>query len=124
MLWRALIPALAAAALLSEAALAQSPPGSSSPSSPGATPGQLPDIDKAKDLPRKIHEKLTEQGFKDVKIVPGSYLVSAKDKNGTPVMMVIGPDSATVITMAPHEGVPQDESTAQSKDGGDKIIQQ
>ncbi len=121
MLWRALIPALAGAALLPGLALAQSPPVSS----PSQRPGQMPDIYQAEDLPRQIHEKLTEQGFQDVKIVPGSYLVSAKDKNGTPVIMVIGPDSATVITMAPQTGSPQeDESTAQSKDGGDKIIQQ
>src|SRR4051794_32684849 len=42
-------------------------------------------------LPQQIQQKLTSQGFRDVKVVPGSFLVSAKDKQGDPVTMIIGP---------------------------------
>ena len=87
----------------------------------GAVSAQTGDADNAQDLPKKIQEKLTEQGFKDVKVVPGSYLVSATDKNGNPIMMMIGPDSMTMITQAP-----QHDQQAQSPPAGDKdqIIQQ
>jgi hypothetical protein len=44
-------------------------------------------------------EALTDQGFSDVKVVPDSFLVSAKDKQGYPVTMLIGPNSLTVFTM-------------------------
>ncbi len=100
--------ALAATALAPCATLAQS-----AAPSPG-------DVQKMKDLPRTIHDKLTKQGFKDVKIVPGSYIVSAKDKNGAPVVMVIGPNSMSVVTMTPEQP-----GQGQSQDGTqDQIIQQ
>lgn len=51
-------------------------------------------------LPQQIQQKLTNQGFTDVKVVPGSFLVSAKDKQGDPVTMIIGPNSMTVFTMS------------------------
>jgi hypothetical protein len=49
-------------------------------------------------LPQQIQKKLTSQGFTNVKVVPGSYLVSANDKDGDPVTMVIGPNSMTMFT--------------------------
>jgi hypothetical protein len=35
-----------------------------------------------------------------VNVVPGSFLVSAKDKCGDPVTMVIGPNSMMMLTQA------------------------
>jgi hypothetical protein len=49
-------------------------------------------------LPQQIQQKLTSQGFTNVKVVPGSYLVSANDKDGDPVTMVIGPHSMSIFT--------------------------
>lgn len=40
---------------------------------------------------------LQQSGFTDVKIVPDSFLVRAKDKSGSPVTMFIGPDSVTEV---------------------------
>ncbi len=63
--------------------------------------GQTPPLvsDDTQALPREIQQKLTAQGFKDVRVVPGSYLVSAKDKDGNPITMIIGPTSMTVLTV-------------------------
>lgn len=117
MLRRSTYPALVAAVLAATAFAAGAALAQSATPSPG-------DVQKMKDLPGKIHDKLTEQGFKDVQIVPGSYIVSAKDKNGAPVMMVIGPGSMSIITMAPEQqGQGDDQSQSQSSPQ-DGIIQQ
>jgi opacity protein-like surface antigen len=52
----------------------------------------------AQNLPQEIRAKLKDDGFTDVKVVPGSFIVSAKDKKGEPVTMVIGPDSMMMVT--------------------------
>ena len=76
--------------------------------------------DDAQDVPRKIHDKLVEQGYSDVQVVPQSFLISAKDKNGNPVMMLIGPNSMTVLATPPSGGP----NTAQTPEPKDKLIQQ
>lgn len=78
------------------------------------------DSNTPQNVPDQIKQKLAEQGYKDVEIAAGSYIVSAKDKNGNPVMMLIGPTEMTVLT-----AMPQDDQQAQSPDSkGDQIIQQ
>ena len=44
---------------------------------------------------------LQKSGFTDIKIMPESFLVRAKDQQGNPVMMVINPDSITAVTEIP-----------------------
>ena len=61
-------------------------------------------------IPQEIQQKLTEEGFKNVEVIPHSFLVSAQDKNGNPVTMLIGPHSLTILT-----GIPQSGSTTGSK---------
>ncbi|HZQ00263.1 MAG TPA: hypothetical protein VFB13_12035 [Reyranella sp.] len=63
---------------------------------------QQQQLDKAKDIPKQIEQKLSEKGFKDIKIVPGSYIVSAKDKDNKPIMMLIGPGQMTVLSGEPN----------------------
>lgn len=46
----------------------------------------------------KLRESLTQAGFTDVHLMPESFLVRAKDKDGNPVMMVVNPDSITSVT--------------------------
>lgn len=55
-------------------------------------------------LPQQIKTKLKDQGFTEVKVVPGSFLVSAKDKQGDPVTMVIGPHSMAIFTASYSDG--------------------
>jgi hypothetical protein len=57
-------------------------------------------------LPQQIRQKLAGQGFTDVNVVPGSFLVSAKDKQGDPVTMIIGPHSMTVFTVSSSGDTP------------------
>jgi hypothetical protein len=55
----------------------------------------------AQKIPEQIKAKLRQDGFTDVRVIPGSFLVSAKDKNGNKVNMIIGPNSMTMMTEAP-----------------------
>ena len=104
MLFRTVLPVLAAASFASGAALAQSPQPA----------------DDAQNLPQKIHDELVSRGFKDVHVVPQAFLISAKDQSGNPVVMLIGPNSMTVLSAPP----PEDPNTAQGPGGEDKLIQQ
>lgn len=101
MVRRTILPAFVIIAVASGVAWAQSNDGGSHQS-----------------LPDKIREKLTAEGYQDVKITPGSYVVSAKDKDGNRVLMQIGPTSMTMMKM------PDNPSTAQNPSNKDEIIQQ
>lgn len=111
----AFISALAAASLPPVVAWAQS----TSPSTTANPPATTSD-DASQDLPQKIREKLTADGFKDVKVKPSSFVVSAKDKDGHPVTMLIGPTGMTVIS-TPDAGNP---STAKSHRSPQEIFQE
>ena len=52
---------------------------------------------------QRLRNDLTKAGFTDIKIMPSSFLVRAKDSQGNPVMMVINPDSVTEVT---EQGAP------------------
>jgi hypothetical protein len=47
---------------------------------------------------QQVRDNLAQAGYTDIKIMPESFLVRAKDKSGNLVMMVINPDSITAIT--------------------------
>jgi hypothetical protein len=51
---------------------------------------------------QQVKNNLEQAGFSDIKIMPQSFLVRAKDKSGNPVMMVINPDSVLAVTE--HKG--------------------
>ena len=46
----------------------------------------------------QVKSELEQAGYKDVRIIPLSYLVQATDKGGNPTMMVITPNSMTAVT--------------------------
>jgi hypothetical protein len=60
-------------------------------------------------------------GFKDVQVVPNSFIVSARDKDGVPMQMLIGPESMTVIT--PRAGLAGPD-IAEQPDTRDRFIQE
>lgn len=71
-------------------------------------------------MTEQIRARLTADGYKDITILPTTYAVSATDKTGKPVLLLIGPQSSTIL-----EGTENpDPSTAQSPDGDKKEIQQ
>jgi hypothetical protein len=49
-------------------------------------------------LRQQVRQNLADAGFTDIKVMPESFLVRAKDKSGNPVMMIINPDSVTAVT--------------------------
>jgi len=68
-------------------------------------------------LPHEIQQKLQNDGFSDVKVVPSSFLVQAKDKNGDPVTMIIGPHSMTMLTEMSGDNNPNTGSASPSNKG-------
>jgi methionine-rich copper-binding protein CopC len=80
---------------LSQATLAQSSGQQNQPSN-SAENTSAPEA-----LPQGLRQHLTSAGFTDVKIVPSSFVVSAKDKSGHPVLMHITPNSMTLMTEIP-----------------------
>ena len=61
---------------------------------------------------QQVRDNLTKAGFTDIKVMPTSFLVRAKDQSGNPVMMVINPDSFTEVTTLPTQN--SNQPTAQS----------
>jgi hypothetical protein len=45
----------------------------------------------------QVKSELEQAGYKDIRIIPLSYLVQATDKGGNPAMMVITPSSMTSV---------------------------
>ncbi|ARN79762.1 hypothetical protein [Methylocystis bryophila] len=105
MIRRPLLTTTLGLALISTAAFAATAPETQSPSglAPASPDTQSTMRQNAQNLPQELKQKLTSQGFTDVKVVPDSFLVSAKDKQGYPVTMLIGPDSLTVFTMVENQ---------------------
>ena len=91
-----LVVSVTVASLLAFPALAADT-STNSPSSPAVS--TTPQT--THNLPAQIRSKLEQDGFTDVNVVPGSFLVSAKDKGGDPVTMVIGPNSMMMLTQVP-----------------------
>lgn len=54
--------------------------------------------DGASQLPDQVKSELQQAGFSDVQVVPRSFLVQAKDKDGRPVMMLISENAIMAIT--------------------------
>ena len=50
---------------------------------------------------QQLQAQLSKNGYTDVQIMPSSFVVRAKDKQGNPVEMVIGPDSFIQVTEVP-----------------------
>ena len=86
-----ILPFAALAAAFTLPAVAAPSSSSQSSPAPGAstqsnTPNQTPRI------AAKLSQSLTQAGFSDVHVLPESFLVRAKDRDGNPVMMVINPE--------------------------------
>lgn len=84
---RSLILAAGLTLALAAPSLAQNSPGQNPMS------GQNP-----ANLRQQVRQNLAAAGFTDIKVMPESFLVRAKDRTGNPVMMIINPDSVTAVT--------------------------
>ena len=108
MLRRTIVPALvsAGAVFLSIPAGAQSPAADENA-------GQI--------VMKRIHDDLTAQGYKDVTVVPSAFIVSGTNREGKPVMMLIGPNSMTMLTPSDPGDASQPPQQAQQKDRNQQI---
>lgn len=97
MLARILIPAALGLAFVLPAAAAPSTSSQSGTQS-GAMNGQQNSQQNGPTISAKLRQSLTQAGFTDVHVMPESFLVRAKDRDGNPVMMVVNPDSVTSVT--------------------------
>ncbi len=101
---RSLITAGAALLLCSTAAMAQSnppnaPPAPSVNSSDANTSG-TPETNNATPLREHIRTMLQKSGFTDIRVMPSSFMIRAKDQDGNPVVMSVSPDSITEVSEA------------------------
>ena len=56
-------------------------------------------------IERNVQTSLAQAGFTDVQMIPTSFLVRAKDPDGNPIMLTLGPDSVGQSTEeAPGSG--------------------
>jgi hypothetical protein len=93
---------IAVVPLLATAAIAQTS-STTQPSSPNQKSTQnTPQNPQA--VQQQVRKNLEQAGFTDIRMMPSSFLVRAKDKDGNPVMMVINPDSITAVTAVPERG--------------------
>ena len=54
-------------------------------------------------LRQQLQNQLQKDGYTDVKVMPSSFYIQAKDKKGEPVAMVVGPDSFVEVTDVPSK---------------------
>jgi hypothetical protein len=85
------------------------------PSDPGATTDTE---EKGSPVSEKLRARLAADGYKDITILPMSYAVSATDKDGKPVLLLIGPAGASTVLDV------EEPATAQSPDDAAKQMQQ
>ncbi len=106
-------------------ALAQSP-NSAQPSSPSSvpTPSQATGSissqgqNSSTQIRDKVQQNLSKAGFTDIKVMPESFLVRAKDPSGNLVMMVINPDSVTAVTYGANQSANPGNSNPTSQGNG------
>src|SRR5664279_1332478 len=89
---RATLVAAAILTTVSSVALAQTSSSTTTPSKTTSTTTQ------PGNLRQQVMTNLQQSGFTDVKVVPDSFLVQAKDKSGDPVTMFISPNSFDEVT--------------------------
>ncbi len=79
---------------------AQQNPSVSSSNSPEAqnSQTQTQNSQTVSKISQQIKSNLERAGFRDIEMMPSSFIVRARDQNNNPVMMVISPDSMTAIT--------------------------
>lgn len=95
----AFMSALTLALAVSGAAFAQSTTGATNSATPAAAKPQ-----QAAQQPAFTIETLTQDlqkaGFTDVQVLPDSFLVQAKTKDGNPVLMTIGPHGMSAMEVS------------------------
>lgn len=58
----------------------------------------------AAQIEQNIKQDLSKAGYTDIQVVPGSFLVHAKDSKGNPTEMMVSPNSVTAVTAMNSSG--------------------
>lgn len=87
----------AAASSAQHAATSQTQSAASSANKGSANSNSMHSLNQ-NSLRAQLKQNLSKSGFTDIKIMPSSFYVQAKNKKGEPVAMVIGPDTFTAVT--------------------------
>jgi len=68
------------------------------PVAPNAAPEQSDPVkETTQAIQQLIQERLASAGFTDIQMVPNSFLISAKDRDGHPVTMMAAPSDITPL---------------------------
>ena len=106
------ISTLALALAVSGTAFAQSTNGATNPPSPNAA--QQPNASQRSVLTvDKLKQDLQQAGFSEVKVLQDAFLIQAKTKDGTPVLMTLGPNGLSALEMSNSSGT----TTGQAQPG-------
>lgn len=95
-----LAPVIAAASLAAFPVLAQSTTPSAQSNTSATAQNTAP---SANQMEQKLQKDLSKAGYTDIHIVPGSFLVSAKDSEGQQTQMMISPHSMVEMTAVPQK---------------------
>jgi hypothetical protein len=109
---KAMFTAAAAGLLVSVAAFAQDDQAKTATNSP-TSQSQASTPASRESVRQQIKSNLEQAGFSDVKLMPDSFLVRARDKSGNPIAMIINPDSITEVVA---EGSADNANSAQASD--------
>ena len=96
--------ALAVLTVATATASAQSNAAPTAPSQQQPAQTAIGAAKNSQSLRQQVAANLKQSGFTDVKIVPNSFLVQAKDKSGNPVTMWLNPKSFTEVVAMSDEG--------------------
>jgi sporulation protein YlmC with PRC-barrel domain len=88
---RAFLLAGAAVLALSQAAMAQTPNNAQNDNANQTAAGQ-------QHMRANLRNMLEKSGYKDIRVAPTSFVVHAKDTDGNPVVISVGPDSFAEVT--------------------------
>ncbi len=73
----------------------------------------------------QMRDSLQKAGFSNIRMVPSSFVISATDKDGNPVIMTVTPDSFTEVTEEGHKGSksagPGSEDSATASSGSEFV---
>lgn len=80
---------------------ATTPPANSSgaaTTTPASPSGAAASAANATPLRERIRDMLQQSGFTDIRVMPSSFMIRAKDQSGNPVIMSVSPDQMTELT--------------------------
>jgi hypothetical protein len=99
------VPVIAAVGLMAIPAFAATTTGATTPSTgtsqntEAQNPAQM--SQETGQIRQNLRRDLSQAGYTDIHIAPGSFLVRAKDKQGHPIEMMISPDSVLEVATIP-----------------------